>query len=158
MEAPPPDAGAMPPPDAGAMPPPDAGAMPPPDAGAMPPPDAAAAPPPPAGPPTLIADPPACNVPAGGGVSNHTLNNPSGMRLAFKVKSSNNDDYRLKPVFGIVEAGTTAPLEITRTAGPPKADRMVVQFKEAPPGVTDLAALFKESPPIGEVVIPVNAA
>lgn len=75
----------------------------------------------------------------------------------FQVKSTNNNDYRLKPVYGFVEAGAAAPLEITRTAGPPKEDKFVIQFKEAAPDAADAAAIFKEGPPLGEVTLPINA-
>uniref|UniRef100_A0AC34RPU5 MSP domain-containing protein n=1 Tax=Panagrolaimus sp. JU765 TaxID=591449 RepID=A0AC34RPU5_9BILA len=50
----------------------------------------------------LAADPPAAQVPAAGGASTHNLVNSGASRLAFKVKSSNNNEYRLKPVFGFV--------------------------------------------------------
>ncbi|EJW87533.1 hypothetical protein WUBG_01555 [Wuchereria bancrofti] len=117
--------------------------------------EAAAAPPP--GPPTLNIDPPAAQVPAAGGQSVHQIANPSGVRLAFKVKSTNNNDYRLKPVYGFVEPGATAPLEITRTAGPPKEDKFVIQFKEATADAADPAAIFKGGPPAGEVTLPIMA-
>ncbi|VDK55844.1 unnamed protein product [Gongylonema pulchrum] len=146
-------------------PPPPEGAppAPAPEGGAPPPPapEGAAAPPPPppapAGPPTLNIDPPAATVAAGGGQCTHQLANPSGVRLAFKVKSTNNNDYRLKPVYGFVEAGAASPIEITRTAGPPKEDKFVIQFKEAPPDAVDAAHLFKEGPPLGEVTLPIMA-
>ncbi|VIO96711.1 major sperm protein, putative [Brugia malayi] len=118
------------------------------------PPEAA---PPPAGPPTLNIDPPAAQVPAAGGQSVHQIANPSGVRLAFKVKSTNNNDYRLKPVYGFVEPGATAPLEITRTAGPPKEDKFVIQFKEAAADAADPTAIFKGGPPVGEVTLPIMA-
>jgi hypothetical protein len=63
---------------------------------------------------SLSIDPPALQVPASGGVSTHQLSNPGESRLAFKVKSTNNDHYRLKPVFGFVEPGQTASVEVTR--------------------------------------------
>ncbi|VDM40238.1 unnamed protein product [Toxocara canis] len=138
----------------GDAPPADA---PPADPAAVPPPDAGAAPAA-GGPPSLVADPPEANVPAGGGNSMHTLTNPSAMRLAFKVKSSNNNDYRLKPVYGFVEPTANAPLEITRTAGPPKSDKLVIQFKEAPADASDAATIFKDGVPLGELVLPLNAA
>uniref|UniRef100_A0A915CGS8 Major sperm protein n=1 Tax=Parascaris univalens TaxID=6257 RepID=A0A915CGS8_PARUN len=153
-EAPPADAGA-PPPEAAAAPP-EGAAAPPPEAAAAPPPEAA---PPAAGaPPSLTIDPPAANMPAGGGVSTHTLANPSAVRLAFKVKSSNNTDYRLKPVYGFVEPMAVAPVEITRTAGPPRSDKLVIQFKEAAADAPDATVIFKEGAPLGEVVLPLNAA
>uniref|UniRef100_F1LDA9 Major sperm protein n=1 Tax=Ascaris suum TaxID=6253 RepID=F1LDA9_ASCSU len=127
--------------------------------------DAGAAPPPPplddatgGVPPTLSADPPEAAIPADGGVSTHQLANPSAIRLAFKIKSSNNNDYRLNPVYGFVEATAATPIEITRTAGPPRIDKLVVQFKEAPTDAADASAIFKEGAPLGEVTIPLNAS
>lgn len=60
-------------------------------------------------------------------------------------------------MYGFVEAGAAAPLEITRTAGPPKEDKFVIQFKEAAADAADAAAIFKEGPPIGEVTLPIMA-
>lgn len=54
---------------------------------------------------SLSADPPACTVPAGGGVATHNLVNSGAAKIAFKVKASNNNEYRIKPVFGFVEPG-----------------------------------------------------
>ena len=63
---------------------------------------------------SLTVDPPTLTVPAGGGESTHTLNNSGETRLAFKIKSSNNDHYRLKPVYGYVEPGATAEFQVVR--------------------------------------------
>ncbi|KHN81592.1 Sperm-specific class P protein 31 [Toxocara canis] len=126
--------------------------------GAAPPADAAAAPPDAGAPPTLTPDPPAADMPAAGGVSTHTLTNPSCVRLAFKVKCSNNNDYRLKPVYGFVDATGSAPIEITRSAGPPRSDKLVIQYKEAVADASDAAAIFKDGAPLGEVTLPLNAA
>ncbi|KAI6190547.1 Major sperm protein [Aphelenchoides bicaudatus] len=104
----------------------------------------------------LTVDPPAAAVPAAGGSSTHQLTNPGATKLAFKVKSSNNNEYRLKPVFGFVEPGASAPLEITRLAGAPKEDKLVIQFAEAGEN-TDAQAVFKAGPAAGEVVLPISA-
>uniref|UniRef100_A0A1I7XXU9 Major sperm protein n=1 Tax=Steinernema glaseri TaxID=37863 RepID=A0A1I7XXU9_9BILA len=105
----------------------------------------------------LAADPPAAQVPASGGKSVHQLVNSGATRLAFKVKSSNNNEYRLKPVFGFVEPGASTALEITRLAGPPKEDKKVIQFTEVPADCTDAQAVFKAGPAQGEITIPVSA-
>ncbi|KAK0403476.1 hypothetical protein QR680_016940 [Steinernema hermaphroditum] len=102
-------------------------------------------------------DPPAAQVPAAGGKSVHKLANGGATRLAFKVRSSNNTEYRLKPVFGFVEPGASSQLEITRLAGAPKQDKMVVVYAEAPAGCTDAASCFKGGPTKGEVTIAVTA-
>jgi hypothetical protein len=66
---------------------------------------------------TLTIDPPSLQVPANGGESTHQLNNPGETRLAFKIKCSDNDHYRLKPVYGYVEPGATAEIQVTRLVG-----------------------------------------
>ena len=63
---------------------------------------------------TLNIDPPTLQVPANGGESAHQLINPGETRLAFKVKSSNNDHYRLNPVYGYVEPGASTEIKVIR--------------------------------------------
>ncbi|EYC39583.1 hypothetical protein Y032_0650g1132 [Ancylostoma ceylanicum] len=64
---------------------------------------------------SLTIDPPAASVPAAGGKSAHTLANAGEAKVLFKVKCSNNNDYRVNPVFGFVDPAGQTPLEITRT-------------------------------------------
>lgn len=66
---------------------------------------------------SLTIDPPTLQIAAAGGVATHNLVNGGEALLAFKVKSTNNDHYRLKPVYGFVEPGASSPIEITRTVG-----------------------------------------
>ncbi|XGW24019.1 hypothetical protein V3C99_005880 [Haemonchus contortus] len=106
---------------------------------------------------SLTADPPNGTVPATGGTLTHNLVNGGAEKLVFKVRSSNNTEYRVKPVFGFVDPGASTKLEITRLAGPPKEDKMVVQFAPAPPGATDPAAAFASVQPAGNVTIPLSA-
>ncbi|KAH7725704.1 Protein SSP-35 [Aphelenchoides avenae] len=106
---------------------------------------------------SLVADPPAAQVPATGGVSVHQLVNIGTTRLAFKVKSSNNSAYRLKPVFGFVDAGAATEMEITRLRGPPKEDKLLIQYAEVPADATDAQATFKPGATANEVVIRVTA-
>lgn len=35
-------------------------------------------------------------------------------RIAYKIKSSNNESYRVSASHGFIEPGTTLPIEITR--------------------------------------------
>ncbi|KAI1720943.1 MSP (Major sperm protein) domain-containing protein [Ditylenchus destructor] len=87
----------------------------------------------------------AVQLPASGGVSTHQLNNGGESRLAFKVKSTNNDHYRLKPVFGFVEPGQSAAVKVTRLDGPPKDDKLVIQYLEVGADVTDATELDTKS-------------
>ncbi|PIO63987.1 hypothetical protein TELCIR_14399, partial [Teladorsagia circumcincta] len=57
-----------------------------------------------------------------------------------------NNDYRLKPVFGFVDPSGNAPLEITRTAGAPKEDKLVIQWAPAPTDATDAQSAFPSVP------------
>ncbi|KAK0419371.1 hypothetical protein QR680_014108 [Steinernema hermaphroditum] len=143
--------------DAAAAPAAPPAEAPPADAAPAPPvADATPAAPTPPGAPFSV-DPTTATVPAAGGKSSHKLANGGTTRLAFKVRSSNNNEYRLKPVFGFVEAGASSQLEITRLAGAAKQDRMVVVFAEAPAGTTDAASCFKGGPTKGEVTINITA-
>ena len=105
----------------------------------------------------LTADPPSAEFPAAGGTSIHQLTNSGSTRLAFKVKSSNNNEYRLKPVFGFVEPEATASMEILRLPGPPKEDRLVIQFLEVPSDAADPQSPFKDNSPQGEIVLAIKA-
>ncbi|KAJ1366355.1 Sperm-specific class P protein 9/11 [Parelaphostrongylus tenuis] len=108
---------------------------------------------------SLTIDPPAAAVPAAGGTSSHTLINAGEAKVIFKVKCSNNNDYRLKPVFGFVDAAGNAPLEITRTAGEPKEDKLVIQWGPAPPDATDAQAAFPSIPAdqLQSLTVPISA-
>lgn len=107
---------------------------------------------------SLSVDPSALQLPASGGVSTHQLHNNSAARLAFKVKSTNNDHYRLKPVYGFIEPGETVQLEVTRTEGPIKEDRLVIQFTEASVDSNDAQAFWKGGATAqGDVTLPLSA-
>ena len=105
---------------------------------------------------SLAADPASCTVPAAGGVATHNLVNSGAAKLAFKVKSSNNNEYRIKPVFGFVEPGASTPLEITRTSGAPKEDKLVIQYQDAPADCTNAQDAFKSGTP-QQIVLPLKA-
>ncbi|EYC16856.1 hypothetical protein Y032_0032g2532 [Ancylostoma ceylanicum] len=80
----------------------------------------------------LTVEPPAATFPTTGGKLTHTLKNPRPKRMVFKIKCSNNYDYGINPVYGFVEANGNAVITVTRLAGAPKDDKMVIQFVEAP--------------------------
>ncbi|CAK5026410.1 unnamed protein product [Meloidogyne enterolobii] len=67
----------------------------------------------------------------------------SKVRFAFKLKSSNNEHYRVNPVFGFVEPGAAAQVEVIRQNGPPKGDdKLEICFAGAPPDAGDAKAIF----------------
>ncbi|EGT53657.1 hypothetical protein CAEBREN_22927 [Caenorhabditis brenneri] len=106
---------------------------------------------------SLTADPPACTVPAAGGASTHKLVNAGADKLVFKIKSSNNNEYRISPVFGFIDPSGSKDVTITRTAGAPKEDKLVIHFGPAPADATDAQAAFGAITPAGTVTIPLSA-
>ncbi|CAA94274.1 Sperm-specific class P protein 10 [Caenorhabditis elegans] len=106
---------------------------------------------------SLTADPPACTVPAAGGSSTHKLVNGGAEKIIFKIKSSNNNEYRIAPVFGFVDPSGSKDVVITRTAGAPKEDKLVIHFAPAPADATDAQAAFAAVTPAGTVTIPMSA-
>jgi hypothetical protein len=78
----------------------------------------------------VTVKPATIEVPAtGGSVSLELQNSAPEARFCFKVKSTDNVHYRVKPVFGFVEAGGAGQLEVTRLTGPPSNDdRLEILF------------------------------
>lgn len=75
----------------------------------------------------------------------------------LKVKSTNNNHYRVRPVYGFVSKGDKTELKIIRLEGPPKEDKFVVQWAEVPDEEDDPQAPFKAGAQAGEVILPVKA-
>ena len=105
----------------------------------------------------LVLDPPQAIVPAGGGVTVHNVVNATDGRLAIKVKSTNNDHYRVKPVYEFIQPGGSVQLEITRIAGPPKDDKFIIQYL-ANADAADAKAAFTGASPQGDVSLPISAS
>uniref|UniRef100_A0A1I8A2Q6 MSP domain-containing protein n=1 Tax=Steinernema glaseri TaxID=37863 RepID=A0A1I8A2Q6_9BILA len=56
------------------------------------------------------------------------LVNCSDSRIAVKVRCSDNNVYRVNPVYTFVEAGQCSSLVVTRLPGPPKMDKLVLHY------------------------------
>ncbi|KAE9419987.1 hypothetical protein Angca_000667, partial [Angiostrongylus cantonensis] len=52
---------------------------------------------------------------ADGGKKFYTLINSGMTDLVYKIRSSNNADYRFKSVYGIIKAGSTVTIEVIRS-------------------------------------------
>ena len=79
------------------------------------------------------------------GASHHKLNNPTEGPMAVKVKCSDNNLFKVRPVFAVVPGGGQVALELARAAGPAKQDKLVIQSLACPEGTTEagVAELFK---------------
>ncbi|CAI4229525.1 unnamed protein product [Auanema sp. JU1783] len=106
---------------------------------------------------TLNVEPPVGKFEANGGNATHSILNLTDDRLAFKVKCSNNECFRVRPVYGFVDPQSKAPLEIRRDKGPAKEDKFVIQWAAVPVEETDPKAPFVAGAQAGEVVLPVRA-
>ncbi|KAK5985681.1 hypothetical protein GCK32_005473 [Trichostrongylus colubriformis] len=73
------------------------------------------------------------------------LTNNADQRMIFKFLSTNNDEYRVRPVFGFVDPASNASIEATRPNGPPKDDRIVVQFAPAPRNAIEAREAFGQT-------------
>ncbi|KAI6219577.1 MSP domain-containing protein [Aphelenchoides fujianensis] len=61
-------------------------------------------------------------------------------------KSSNNEHYRVKPAHALRLPRGTTTVELIRLPGPPKEDKLVVQWAEVPAEEEDPQAPFKAAP------------
>ncbi|VDM52380.1 unnamed protein product [Angiostrongylus costaricensis] len=101
----------------------------------------------------LYGHPQSIVIDADGGNKFYTLINSGMTDLVYKVRSSNNADYRFKSVYGIIKAGSTATIEVIRSKAPPKSDRFIVQYGVLPIGVTDPQQACADFKPIGAMTV-----
>ncbi|VDM38449.1 unnamed protein product [Toxocara canis] len=62
---------------------------------------------------------------AKGGLQRVYIRNPTKERRAIKVKCSDNNLYRVNPVYSFVEPGHVLGIDVLRQLGEPKVDKMV---------------------------------
>ncbi|EFP04257.1 hypothetical protein GCK72_009157 [Caenorhabditis remanei] len=105
----------------------------------------------------VTVDPPNATFPASGGTSTHFINSTYESRIAFKVKSSNNENYRVRPVFGFIEAKGKTKFEIVRLEGPVKDDKLMILWAEVPADETEPQAPFKGGAHQGDATILMKA-
>uniref|UniRef100_A0A1I7T7P1 Major sperm protein n=2 Tax=Caenorhabditis tropicalis TaxID=1561998 RepID=A0A1I7T7P1_9PELO len=104
----------------------------------------------------LTADPPNCLVPVTGGTFIHTLFNRGHKKLIYKIKSSNNNNYRITPVFGFIDPSERKKITVTRTGGAQKCDKLdklVIHYAFAPVDATDARTSFPDVTPFESVTI-----
>uniref|UniRef100_F1L9R9 Major sperm protein n=1 Tax=Ascaris suum TaxID=6253 RepID=F1L9R9_ASCSU len=78
-----------------------------------------------------------------GGRSSHILINESNVRLAIKVRCSNNKFFRVNPVYVFLDSGTMNELEVLRLPGGEAGiDQLLLCYVVAKDDDNDLKALF----------------
>ncbi|KAF7638961.1 MSP domain-containing protein [Meloidogyne graminicola] len=87
----------------------------------------------------IVVDPDSILVQASGGSVPILLENASPhFRYCYKVKSTNNEHYRVSSVYGFVEPLGSAKIDVNRLPGPPKSDdRLEILFQPATADSTD---------------------
>uniref|UniRef100_A0A0M3ICH1 MSP domain-containing protein n=1 Tax=Ascaris lumbricoides TaxID=6252 RepID=A0A0M3ICH1_ASCLU len=63
-----------------------------------------------------------------GGGSRHLLMNTGKERIVIKIKCSNNEFYRVSPVYSFLNPGKALRLYIVRDPGPAKVDKLVLIY------------------------------
>ncbi|VDL74502.1 unnamed protein product [Nippostrongylus brasiliensis] len=66
---------------------------------------------------------------AKGGASRHMMVNGSSQRMAIKIKCSNNEIFRVSPVYCLLEPGGSQRLQIVRDPGEAKTDKIVLLYR-----------------------------
>uniref|UniRef100_A0A914ZGI9 Major sperm protein n=1 Tax=Parascaris univalens TaxID=6257 RepID=A0A914ZGI9_PARUN len=66
-----------------------------------------------------------------GGVQRVFIRNPTNERRAIKVKCSDNNLYRVNPVYSFIEPGQILAIDVLRHLGEPKVDKMVFVTSKA---------------------------
>ncbi|KHJ79219.1 MSP domain protein [Oesophagostomum dentatum] len=93
----------------------------------------------------VTVDPLSSKFQTSGGRSKHNILNVGDKRIAFKIKCSNSDEYRIEPVFGFVEKVASAEVNVLRMPGKPKEDKMVIYYVTAPPEAKDPETAYREA-------------
>uniref|UniRef100_A0A915Q6R1 MSP domain-containing protein n=1 Tax=Setaria digitata TaxID=48799 RepID=A0A915Q6R1_9BILA len=105
----------------------------------------------------LTIQPRAVQICATGGTCMHKLINTSIARLAFKIKSTNNDEYRFKPIYGFIEPQGVHSIVIQKQPGNVREDIVIVQYAEVAADCTDPKAPFKIDAIQGEIIVYAHA-
>ncbi|GMT35680.1 hypothetical protein PFISCL1PPCAC_28769, partial [Pristionchus fissidentatus] len=77
----------------------------------------------------FLTPPVSCYSATKGGASRHMIVNGRSHRIAVKIKCSNNDVYRVSPVYCNLEPGQSVRLQVVRDAGQPGTDKLVVIYR-----------------------------
>lgn len=78
----------------------------------------------------LTVEPRSAQFDATGGISTHRLQNSRFARLAFKIKSTDIEHYRFRPIYGFIEPQSIASFTIKRLPGDAAENKLVIQFAE----------------------------
>ncbi|RCN31762.1 MSP domain protein [Ancylostoma caninum] len=108
----------------------------------------------PAKPSELRVEPAELSYKAIGGLKGVSVINDTQERKFFKVKCSDNMLYRVNPVFGAVEPGKSARIDILRQNGGAKIDKIVLVTTKAQEGEIPCREVFNQGRSTEMMVLP----
>ncbi|KAK5966815.1 MSP domain-containing protein [Trichostrongylus colubriformis] len=106
----------------------------------------------------VTIEPAQTKVSATGGKWTQHISNRGDKKIVFKVRCTNNNEYRVSPVFGFVDAAGNATIEVNRLNGAPKEDKIVIQYAVAPVGVSDAQTAFAHLQPTENLTVNIVAS
>uniref|UniRef100_A0AC34FCP9 Major sperm protein n=1 Tax=Panagrolaimus sp. ES5 TaxID=591445 RepID=A0AC34FCP9_9BILA len=106
--------------------------------------------------PTLCINPNKAVFTTAGGVSKHLMINKSNLRLAIKIRSSNNFFFRVNPVYSFLDCNAVNELEVIRlVGGGAKQDKLQVIYVTCAENDTDPTKLFGLRANVRSVILPI---
>ncbi|VDM93633.1 unnamed protein product [Onchocerca ochengi] len=93
-----------------------------------------------------------------GGVQKVFISNPTSIRRALKVKCSDNNLYRVNPVYSFIEPGQVLAIDIFRQNGGAKVDKMIFLAAMARKDDTNPRSVFQNDLPKPMMVLPLIAS
>uniref|UniRef100_A0A915PZK3 MSP domain-containing protein n=1 Tax=Setaria digitata TaxID=48799 RepID=A0A915PZK3_9BILA len=92
-----------------------------------------------------------------GGVQKVFISNPTNMRRAIKVKCSDNNLYRVNPVYSFIEPGQILAIDVLRQNGGAKVDKMVFVTAMAGKNEQNPRTVFQDNTQKPMMVLPLIA-
>ncbi|VDN04690.1 unnamed protein product [Thelazia callipaeda] len=91
-----------------------------------------------------------------GGNRKVKITNYTGQRQAIKVKCSNNQRYRVNPVYSFLEAGAVKYVDVSCLPGRAAFDKLVFIYTPALPNEVNASSLFNKSRKYMTFEVPIN--
>ncbi|ETN82129.1 hypothetical protein RB195_013159 [Necator americanus] len=101
----------------------------------------------------LSTSPSRCDIGVAGGTKKYKLINHCDRMLAYRILINPGSNYSVpeKQLHGLIQIGYTCEIEITRKAGKPRPDTMVIQYASVGQDARDPKQSFSTGKPVGEI-------
>ncbi|EYC13061.1 hypothetical protein Y032_0045g1244 [Ancylostoma ceylanicum] len=98
-------------------------------------------------------NPSRCDIGVAGGTKKYKLINHCDRMLAYKIIINPGSNYSVpeNQLYGLIQIGYTAEIDITRKAGKPRPDKMIIQYASVGQDARDPKQSFTTGKPVGEI-------